>query len=219
MATPGVPSSSVVEIPLAEFRWPGMRRGCRPDAEGTVFGCSGDALCAGGETVPEADANMLAELERRARSFSARSARKKKSRGDSSLAGLDSDDICCGVGGSESVGGGEGSWLRRPESRRPGESIALARKLGMGSDEGAGEAWKVAPAKAAAAGGLAAPMFGGVLRPFFTGPGDVATGLDRGLLPVRALFLEWTGCDPGAGLFEADFRGVYGLPLANSMGN
>ena len=86
------------------------------------------------------DSIALAELVLRALSFSALSARKSKSRGDSSLA------VCemvagCSVGVSESLVGGEGSWLTFPEFLKPGESVPdLERKLGIGREDGAGEA-------------------------------------------------------------------------------
>jgi hypothetical protein len=72
-----------------------------------------------------------------------------KSRGDS--CGLAVDVGRYGVGTSVSVAGGEGSCKISFASLEIGESLlALARKLGIGNAEGAGEAWKVAPAKAAA---------------------------------------------------------------------
>lgn len=121
------------------------------------------------------------------------------------------------MGASESVAGGDGSRLTRLVSRTLGESSALARKLGIGRDEGAGDAWKVAPAKAGAAMGLDAIVCGGVVRPCFAGAGD-ETCFARALLPpFRGLDLVWLGCDDGAGLFEADFCGVNGPP--SSMGN
>lgn len=96
-------------------------------------------------------AAMLSELARRVRAFSARSALKKNSNGDSSFRG--------GAGGlaeplsSESVVGGDGSWLGPVEGRFWlgdvwGADVVRAKKLGMGKADGAGEWWKVAPAKA-----------------------------------------------------------------------
>lgn len=70
-----------------------------------------------------------------------------KSKGDSLARGADDE---YGIGASLSVVGGEyrGSLAR---AFLAGDSLEdLERKLGMGSAEGAGEAWKVAPAKAAA---------------------------------------------------------------------
>ena len=94
----------------------------------------------------------------------------------------------------------------------------------MGKDEGAGDAWNVAPAKAAGAGGFAGITFGGVLRLLLAGPGDDGANPDlgRGLFPFRAFGLPFTGWDCGAGLFEADFCGVANglpLPLGMSIGN
>ncbi len=159
----------------------------------------------------------MAELALRARSFSARSARKKKSSGDSSRAISVGKRRWWGVGASESVAGGDGSLPMRPVSCTEGESRALARKLGIGREEGAGDAWKVAPAKAGAAIALGAIIVcGGVIRPCFVGPGDV-TCFARDLFPFRGLLdLGWLGCVAGAGLFEADFCGVKGP--ASSMG-
>lgn len=73
--------------------------------------------------------------------------------------------------------------------------MALARKLGMGKDDGAGDAWNVAPAKAVGTGGLVSPAFGGVLRLCFAGPGDGGANPDfgRGLFPFRAFGLPFAG--------------------------
>jgi len=132
---------------------------------------------------------MLAELALRARSFSALSARKKISRGDSCRVLSVDRRRCCGVGAaSESVAGGDGSRLARSVSCTEGESRALDRKLGMGRESGAGDAWNVAPAKAAAAIGLIAVVCGGVVRPCFAGPGD-DTCFARPLFPFRAFDL------------------------------
>lgn len=159
---------------------------------------------------------MLAELALRARSFSARSARKKKSSGDSSRTMSVGRRQRWGVGASESVTGGDGSLPMGPLSGTAGESSALARKLGIGRDDGAGDAWKVAPAKAGAIALGANIVCGGVVRPCFAGPGDV-TCFARSLTPFRGLLgLGWLGCVAGAGLFEADFCGVAGL--ASSIG-
>lgn len=69
-----------------------------------------------------------------------------KSSGDSFVFGA--DDGRKGVGISTSVAGGDGSW-RMLLSRPTGESLDdLDRKLGMGRADGAGDAWKVAPANA-----------------------------------------------------------------------
>lgn len=87
----------------------------------------------------------------------------------------------------------------------------------MGRDEGAGDAWKVAPAKAGAGAaiGLGAVVCGGVVRPCFTGPGDDAC-FARALLPLRGFDLDGCCWDCGSGLLEADFWGVNGP--ARSMG-
>jgi hypothetical protein len=172
MGLPGVPSSSLEGMPLDGFRWSDGLRRYAPMPFGSVLGSWGDVGCTGGENGPGLVAKILAELARRALSFSARSARKKRSSGDSSRAMSETRGRCFGVGASESVGGGEGSWLARPVPLSPGESRALARKLGIGRDEGAGEAWKVAPAKAAPADFVAADC-GGVVRPGFVGAGEV----------------------------------------------
>lgn len=93
----------------------------------------------------------------------------------------------------------------------------------MGSDEGAGDAWNVEPANAAASAGLGGAVCGGVWRACLVGAGDVEEVVvccfDRDLLllllllfPFRALGLaELLGCAAdGTGLFEADFCGVNG---------
>jgi hypothetical protein len=153
---------------------------------------------------------MFAELARRAFSFSARSARKKISSGDSSREGSAALDLGAGVGISESVGGEDGSWLTGClEPAAPGESgVDLAIKLGIGSEEGAGEAWNVAPAKAAIEGALADMDMGGggVCLPEFAGIGEAVVFLERCLLPVRDLAFE-----PGCSVDGLDLRGVLGL--------
>lgn len=84
-------------------------------------------------------ASVFAELARRTRAFSALSARKKNSRGDSSLRRTGSST---GLHSSESVREGESRALT------PGESpLGRPKKLGTGSAEGAGDAWNVEPAK------------------------------------------------------------------------
>lgn len=149
----------------------------------------------------------------------------RKSSGDSSLAtSLANADAWRRVGASESDKGGDGCWSAGPELLICGESIALARKLGIGRDEGAGDAWNVEPANAASAGTFGGRAFGGVLRFCFAGPGDGGANpdLERGLFPLRALGLALTDWFCGAGLFEVDFWGVAkGLPLpfGISMGN
>jgi hypothetical protein len=102
--------------------------------------------------------------------------------------------------------------------------MALARKLGMGNDEGAGEAWNVAPAKAVEVGGFTDTVFGGVLRFCLAGAGDGGACPDfaRGLFPFRGFDLVLTSCEVGTGLFAPDFWGVakgLPVPLGNSMGN
>lgn len=156
----------------------------------------------------------FAELARRALSFSALSARKKKSSGDSSRVSLSTPDLFTGVGLSESVGGGEGSGLKSlPGGATPGESgTDFAMKLGIGSEEGAGEAWNVAPAKAATDGPLAeTAVGGGVLRAPFMGPGEAVWFLDLFLLPLRCLGWEF-GCREESvvvvGLGGLNLRGV-----------
>lgn len=95
----------------------------------------------------------------------------------------------------------------------------MARKLGIGRDEGAGEAWKVAPAKAAAAAVFTTVDCGGVVRPCLVGPGDVVPCFGRGLFPDRGFDLTLLGSEPGAALFAANFCGVYGLGVPKSMEN
>lgn len=217
MGLPGVPSSSLTEMPAEGLRWGPGRRARASYPLGTVLGAGGDAGGTGGENgAGFVTARMLAELALRARSFSARWARKKISSGDSSRASSVGRRRCCGVAASESVAGGDGSPLMRLVFLTPGESSALARKLGMGNDDGAGDAWNVAPAKAGAAMGLGATVCGGVVRPCFAGAGDMAC-FGRGLFaPLRGLVLGWLGCGSRAGLFEADFCGVNGP--ASSIG-
>jgi hypothetical protein len=99
--------------------------------------------------------------------------------------------------------------LTGPFSLRPGESRALARKLGIGNDEGAGDAWNVAPAKAAPTVFEAADC-GGVVRPGLIGPGDAEPCFCRDLFPERAFVVELLTGPPGR--FPPGFCGVYGLP-------
>lgn len=82
----------------------------------------------------------------------------------------------------------------------------------MGNEAGAGEAWKLAPAKAVAEMVLAVavPEWGGVRRPGLVGPGDVETLVGRGLLLDFLLAdFELEGWVPGAGagLARFDFMG------------
>jgi len=203
MGSPGVPSSSEAEMPMVELRWKAGRR--LAWFLGNVLLSMGDPPCDGGEKGPAAVASAFAELARRAFSFSARSARKNMSSGDSSRATLGAGDGWAGVGISASEAGGDGSWLSPPPSCGIGESVlSLAKKLGMGSDEGAGEAWKVAPAKTEAEVGLGPAVCGGERRPVFAGPGEVETFFGRGLLRFFLFDLE------GGGLPGADFCGVAG---------
>lgn len=84
MGLPGVPSSSLAEMPPEELRWNPGRRARAPNPFGRVLGTGGDADWVGGENGAGSDtARMLAELALRARSFSARWALKKISSGDS----------------------------------------------------------------------------------------------------------------------------------------
>jgi hypothetical protein len=142
MTEPGVPSSSLVGIPEEGLRRNTGRRFAGPPNRlpGTVLGSAGDRICVGGEKGTGFGPKMLAELALRARSFSARSARKKMSRGDSCRVTSADRRRRCGVGASESVAGGDGSRLAWSVSCTEGESRALERKLGMGRDEGAGDA-------------------------------------------------------------------------------
>lgn len=80
----------------------------------------------------------------------------------------------------------------------------------MGNEAGAGEAWKLAPAKATAALTLTDAELGGVRRPGLAGPGDVETLFGRGLLVDFLLDFELGGWEPGAGLAAFDFMGVAG---------
>ena len=149
-------------MPEEGLRWKlGRSLGCELEPrEYAAF--SGERGSVGGEKGPITDSMMLAELVLRALSFSARSARKRISKGDSARAACDTV-AGCRVGVSESLVGGEGSWLTLPESLNPGESVPdLERKLGIGSDEGAGDAWNVAPANAVDVGCFAAAVCGGV---------------------------------------------------------
>ena len=70
-----------------------------------------------------------------------------KSNGDPLL--LDAEVVRRGVGSSVSVAGGEGCWVGYVDGRGPGDSFDdFVKKLGIGNADGAGDAWKVAPAKA-----------------------------------------------------------------------
>lgn len=195
-----MPSSSLVEMPVDVFRCAVclLRYGEMP--LGTVLGSWGDVDTMGGEKGPGFADNTFAELARRALSFSARSARKNTSKGDSSLVILPRAGRCCGVGASESVAGGEGSSFVRSVALIPGESRALAKKLGMGNEEGAGEAWNVAPANAVAVV-LDIPLWGGVVLPPLNGPGDGAACFGRDLFADRGGFdFELLFCSWDAGL-------------------
>jgi len=177
-------------MPVDELRCGTGRRLPAPNNPlGRVLGSAGERIWEGGETGFVFGPRMLAELARRARSFSALSARKKMSRGDSCLLPSPDSKRCCGVGAaSESVAGGEGSRVVWSVSCTEGESKALDKKLGIGSEDGAGDAWNVAPAKAAAAIGFEFVVCGGVVRPCLAGPGD-ETCLARPLFPFRVLDL------------------------------
>jgi hypothetical protein len=70
-----------------------------------------------------------------------------KSSGDSR--GWEAEIGLYGVGTSESVAGGDGWGMMPLGFRTIGDSLDDFRKLGIGRSEGAGEAWKVAPANAA----------------------------------------------------------------------
>jgi hypothetical protein len=89
MGRPGVPSSSVVEIPPPDddvrcSRFWREKTVCGP-LGAVLETCGEGAWKLGGENGPGAAWNPVAELARRACSFSARSALKKMSNGDSSL--------------------------------------------------------------------------------------------------------------------------------------
>lgn len=177
----------------------------------------------------------MAELARRFLSFSARSARKRRSRGDSSRGGgilappvgkrgfrPPADDalvpfVAVADGNSVSEAGGDGCWLRPLAGRAlgvPGEFV-FVKKLGSGREDGAGEAWNVAPAKAetaaAAPVSLGPAVWGGVRRPDLAG-GDVGLLLGWFLL-LRLPALPEAACKAGAGLFEgtAFFWGFWGV--------
>jgi hypothetical protein len=113
MTVAGVPSSSLAGIPPEGLRWNPGRRLLAPNRPwGTVLGSVGDRTWTGGESGIGFGPAMLAELALRARSFSARSARKKISSGDSCRVISVDRRRCCGVGAaSESVAGGDGSRL------------------------------------------------------------------------------------------------------------
>lgn len=106
---PGVPSSSFGEMPEDGFRCMfGRRAWTTPFVFGNVLHSLGEESC-GGENGPRATpAAALAELARRVRAFSARSALKKNSSGDSSLRGTTGGKLDESFS-SESVDGGEGS--------------------------------------------------------------------------------------------------------------
>jgi hypothetical protein len=74
-----------------------------------------------------------------------------KSRGDSVALGTEATEARLKGLFVSWVGGGVGSCMALESCLAVGEAIgAFDRKLGIGSAEGAGEAWNVAPAKAAA---------------------------------------------------------------------
>lgn len=114
-------------------------------------------------------------------------------------------------GNSVSDAGGDGCWLRPLVGRArgvPGEFV-LVKKLGRGRDDGAGEAWNVAPAKAAEAGpeagapvGFGPAVCGGVRRPGLAGAGDVEIFFGGFLLLARLVVLPEADCAEAAGLFE-----------------
>ena len=120
-------------------------------------------------------------------------------------------------GSSVSEAGGDGCWLRPLAGRAlgvPGEFV-FVKKLGSGREDGAGEAWNVAPAKAAieaaAPIGFGPVVWGGVRRPDLAG-GDVGLLFGWFLLLRLPALLE-AACEPGAGLFEgaAFFWGFWGV--------
>lgn len=157
----------------------------------------------------------LTELALRACSLSY--ALNKKSIGVSSRVARVTGADWGGLADSESEAGGESS-LMVPLTL--GESVmALPRKLGIGSDDGAGDAWNVAPAYAAADEGiLDVAESGGVRRPGFAGPGDVETFFGRPLLVFLLFDFELAGKDAaGAGLPTFDFMGVAGKSGAKGM--
>lgn len=213
MGFPGVPSSSTEDMPDdVVLCGPAGRRARRePTPLGRVLASCGDWVGRGGEKGRGIVEKILAELARRARSFSARSARKKISSGDSCREGSVVKTRCWGVGASVSVGGGEGSWFSL-ESFIPGESSALAaRKLGIGREDGAGEAWNVAPANAATAADLGTVTdCGGVVRPYLVSSGEVDACFCFCLFAVRGFDLGLVDCDAGPGLFLVCLWGVNG---------
>lgn len=88
---------------------------------------------------------MFAELARRPSAFSARSARKKNSKGDSSLRGI---GLSAGLPSSESVRGDDSLADSVVFDLSIDESAPDSlKKLGSGRADGAGDAWNVEPAK------------------------------------------------------------------------
>jgi hypothetical protein len=161
---------------------------------------------------------MLAELARRAvPDFSARWALKKNSKGDSSLRGTGSGGLPR-PSSSESVVGGEGSWLGPVVDGffwlgESGAELVLARKLGIGSAEGAGEWWKVAPANAGIWLGGKDGLWRSLLTLFpLARPGDAAPFLLRPLCECFRCF-EFVVCEFCAAKASpaASFCGVLGL--------
>lgn len=131
-------------------------------------------------------------FSRKFRSFSSLCARNIKSSGDSFILGT--DDGRNGVGTSPSVAGGDGSWSAALPSATGDSPEGLERKLGMGRADGAGDAWKVAPANAVLMPGLIeADRCGGVWRPYCVESGDGGTFLDFVLF--LALLLLFGCCD------------------------
>lgn len=96
------------------------------------------------------------------------------------------------------------------------DSDRTLKKLGIGSEPGAGEAWKLAPAKAAEPVLLFAEC-GGVRRPGLAGPGEVETWAGRADLLLCFADLGWVVWEPGAGLAFLDFMGVVGKLAGKGM--
>ena len=94
------------------------------------------------------DASSLSELALRilACPFSARRASNSRSNGDPSA--RETDGGLGGLASSESVVGQDSVCSGLDAALAPGESVSdRLRQLGIGSADGAGEAWNVDPAK------------------------------------------------------------------------
>ena len=186
----------------------------------------------GDSEIDEAESEFLcglgrARLARRAFSFSSRCALNMNSNGESRAAGdgevrdgvgmgvpaACDEDTREGVDTEVSTVCEEGSVgcevADRPRPARVltlGDSTPLDKKLGSGSDDGAGDAWNVAPAKAFATPGFGIEAGWEAWRVVRAESGDTGRFLGRVLsLPPR-LAEGWSpAADAGAGDDDADF--------------